>query len=224
MHRRRAQLTITAVALLLGFLVVLQIRSQSAGSELDNRSTQDLTVLVANLNTKNDQLRAEVAQLTQELSDLRTAQARGEGSVGAVAQDLARVRAWSGLDPVIGPGIRVSVQGPISGPAVEELLNELRNAGADAVAVAGTRVVTGTVVSGAAGALTVEGKALGDPFEIDAVGAPETLTGTLTRAGGIIAQLSATTPDAQVSVTPDDSTQVPATTRPLTPAVGKPRL
>src|SRR5438874_1017227 len=155
MRGRRAQLTISAVAVLLGFLVVLQIRSQSAGSLLQNRSTQELTVLVANQNARNDQLRTEVATLSAELADLRAGQARGEGSVGAVRQDLARVGAWSGLDGVAGAGVRVTVEGPIDGGSIEDLLNELRNAGADAIAVAGTRAVIGTVVSGAAGGLTV---------------------------------------------------------------------
>jgi uncharacterized protein YlxW (UPF0749 family) len=224
MHRRRAQLTITAVVLLLGFLVVVQIRSQSAGSQLENRSTQELTVLVANLNTRNDQLRTEVATLDRELSDLQAAQARGEGSVGAVSQDLARVRAWAGLDEVAGAGIRVSVEGPIDGASIEALLNELRNAGADAISVSGTRAVIGTVVNGAPGALAVEGHKLAGTFEIDAIGTPETLTGSLTRAGGIIAQLSATTPDAVVTVTPADELVVPATARSLAPVIAKPHL
>ena len=38
-----------------------------------------------------------------------------------------------GLDPVGGPGVTISVSGPIDGSGVEELINELRNAGAEAI-------------------------------------------------------------------------------------------
>ena len=53
--------------------------------------------------------------------------------------------------PSTGPGVTISVRGAIDGSGVEELINELRNAGAEAIATGGVRVVTGVVVSGAAG-------------------------------------------------------------------------
>jgi uncharacterized protein YlxW (UPF0749 family) len=70
----------------------------------------------------------------------------------------------------------------------------------------------------------VENTALDDPFEVAAVGNAETLTGSLTRSGGIIAQLAATYPDAQLTVTPVGSLQLPATTRSLAPVNGRPKL
>ena len=85
---------------------------------------------------------------------------------------------------------------------MEELLNELRNAGAEALSIEQVRAVNGTVVAGEPGALSVEGRILPDPFEISAIGNAETLTGTLTRAGGVIAQIAATDPAAQLTVTP----------------------
>ena len=129
-----------------------------------------------------------------------------------------------GIDSVVGSGIRVTVAGPISGAGVEDLLNELRNAGSEALAVEDVRVVAGTVVAGDAGALSVENTALGDPFEIAALGNSATLTGSLTRAGGIVAQLAATYPDAQITVVPVDAVAIPATTRNLVPAHGAPKL
>ena len=59
MHRRRSQLTIAAVAFVLGLLVVVQLRSQAGEPGFAQLSSQDLTVLVANLNARNDQLRRE---------------------------------------------------------------------------------------------------------------------------------------------------------------------
>ena len=104
------------------------------------------------------------------------------------------------------------MSGAISGVGVQDLLNELHNAGAEALAVADVRVVAGTVVDGNAGALSVENAPLGDTFEISALGNPATLTGSLTRAGGIVAQLAATYPDAQVTVMPVDVVEIPAAT------------
>jgi uncharacterized protein YlxW (UPF0749 family) len=224
MRQRRNQLSIALVMGVLGFLIVVQLQSQSAAAGLEALSAQELTQLVANLNTRNEQLRVEVATTERELADLQGAKARGESSVDQLRLDLTRVRAWSGLDAVTGFGVRVTVSGAISGAGVQDLLNELHNAGAEALSVADVRVVAGTVVAGDAGTLSVENTPLGDTFEINALGNPATLTGSLTRAGGIVAQLAATYPDAEVTVMPVDVVEIPAATRDLVPAHGTPRL
>jgi uncharacterized protein YlxW (UPF0749 family) len=224
MTRRRSQLAVAAVALILGLLVVAQLRSQTVATGLETKSTQELTLLVANLNQRNAQLRTQVATLQQEASDLQAAKARGVSSVDALRSDLAKLRGWAGLDAVTGPGIRISIAGPIDGDGVMELVNELRDSGAEAVAIQGVRVVADTVVAGVAHGISVDDSAIPDPFTIDAIGSSETLTGSLTRMGGIVAQLAATYPDATVTVTPLTKIVVPATTRILVPAHGVPRL
>lgn len=223
-NRRRAQLTLTSVALVLGLLVVMQIRSQASGDGLESRSTQELTVLIANLNDRNAQLRTEVATLQQEATSLQEAEARGVSSVDALRSDLVKLQGWSGLAAITGQGVRLTIAGPIGGDGVMDLVNELRDSGAEAIAIEGVRVVPDTVVAGAPGALSVLDKAIPDPFTIDAVGSSETLTGSLTRVGGIVAQLAATYPEAGVTVTPVSRLALPATTQDLLPAHGVPRL
>jgi uncharacterized protein YlxW (UPF0749 family) len=224
MHRRSSQIVISLVAAVLGLLVVLQLHAQQAASALAGVSTQDLTVLVANLSTRNDQLRTEVSSLEKQLSDITSSQAQGQTFVDQVRVDLTRIQGWAGLLPVRGPGVTITVEGPIGGPAVEDLITEMHNAGAEAIAVSDVRVVPGSVVSGPPGGLSIDDTALSDPFEIRVIGSKESLTGSLTRAGGIIAQLAATYPRASVTVTPLDNLEVPATKRSLLPKNGHPRL
>lgn len=221
--QRRGRLAVAAVAVLLGVLAVVQLRAQTAGTGLSTESAQDLTLLVANLNTRNDQLRAGVADLQRQLAAIDAAQARGETSVGQLRTDLVRVRTWAGLEPSSGPGIRVVVTGPVPGSAISDLLNELRNAGAEAISVGGVRVVAGSVVAGPPGGLSVENTPLGPRVEVLAIGNGPALTGALTRPGGIVAQLQATYAEAGVEVTPLDQIDLPATDRSLVPSYGKPR-
>ncbi|MDQ3128984.1 MAG: DUF881 domain-containing protein [Chloroflexota bacterium] len=225
MRDRKSQITMAAVACLLGLLVVVQLRGQAGGSALATKSPQDLTILVANLNTENDRLRSEVTTLQNQLDELRADRANGETSVGQLESDLGRIRAWTGLDPVAGKGVEISIAGEIDAGAVDDLLNELRNAGAEAIAIENTRLIARTTVSGVPGSLDVDGVLLRDPFTIRAIGKPETLVGSLTRVGGIVAQLSATNPGATVEVQPSDERMtLPATRRNLVPEHGRPRL
>ena len=224
MRRRNNQLTIAAVTLVLGFLAVIQFRTQAAGTAFAGLSSQDLTVLVANLNDHNDQLRGEITALERELGVLGGNEQRGDASVDELRADLRRVRLYAGIDPAQGPGVSVLVQGPIDGDGLEDLINELRNAGAEAMAIDDVRVVPGIVTVGRPGSLSLADQPLGDPFTLVAIGAPDKLTGSLTRSGGIIAQLAATLPDVGVEVTPLDHISVPASERQLVPAHGHPRL
>lgn len=224
MRGLRNQLTIAAVALVLGLLVVVQLRTQASGAAFAGLSSQDLTVLVANLDDRNDQLRAELATLERELEVLDRNAERGDASVDELRADLRRVRLYAGIDPAVGAGVSISIDGPIDGSGVEDLINELRNAGAEAIAIEAVRLVPGVVAVGPPGAVLLDGSPLSDPFTVSVIGAPEKLTGSLTRPGGIIAQLSATQPDVVVEVTPLDRVSVPATTRDVQPDHGRPLL
>jgi uncharacterized protein YlxW (UPF0749 family) len=223
MRNRRSQVALTAVALLLGFLVVVQLQAQQAGTGLETQSAQDLTLLVANLTARNDQLRGEAADLQRQLDAITASRARGETALGQVRGDLERVRMWAGIDPATGPGVRIVVYGGVPAVAVTDLVNELRNAGAEAVAIEGVRVTAATVVAGPVGALSVENTALGPRIEIQAIGNPQALTGALTRVGGLAAQLQASYEDVRVEVTPLDAVDVAASERALLPTYGSPR-
>jgi uncharacterized protein YlxW (UPF0749 family) len=223
-RRRKNQLTIALVTFVMGVLVVIQLRTQASGAAFAGLSSQDLTVLVANLNDRNDQLRGEITNLERELEILGRNEQRGEASVDELRADLRRVRLYAGVDPATGPGVSILVTGPIDGDGVEDLVNELRNAGAEAMAIEDVRIVPGVVAVGPPGAVGMAGKTLGDPFTIVGIGAPDKLTGSLTRSGGIIAQLAATQPEVAVEVTPLDHIVVPATDRTLMPSHGHPRI
>jgi uncharacterized protein YlxW (UPF0749 family) len=224
MRRPKDQLALTAVAVVLGLLVVAQIRGQQTEAGMAGLSAQELTLLIANVNTRNEQLRTEVASLEKQLTDIGAAKTRGESAVDALRADLAKVRSWAGLVAVTGPGVTISVRGAIGGDGVQEVINELWNAGAEAVAVDAVRIVPGVVVAGAPGAVSVDDTPLADGFTISAIGSPQILTGSLTRIGGVIAQLGAPYPDATLTVTPVDRVAVPATDRDLVPADARPRL
>ena len=222
---RRSQLAVAAVAFLLGLLVVIQLRTQTGGSALQGKSAPDLTNLIGSVSSENDRLRSEVMSLQNQLEELRADRANGATSIGQIQADLGKIRAWAGLDPVAGRGVTIRVSGEIDAAGVDDLLNELRNAGAEALAIEDIRVIARTTVSGVPGSLDVDGFLLRDPFTIRAIGRPEALVGSLTRAGGILAQLAATNLDAIVDVEPTDQPMtLPASKRNLVPDHGHPRL
>jgi hypothetical protein len=57
MRKPSSRLAVGIVLCILGFLVVVQAKSQAADQGLNGLSVQELTELVANLTTRNNQLR-----------------------------------------------------------------------------------------------------------------------------------------------------------------------
>jgi uncharacterized protein YlxW (UPF0749 family) len=224
MRRASSRLTFGLVLLLLGFLVAIQAKSQAANTGLNALSVQELGELVANVTTRNNQLRDEVSSLQTQRDTLKATVNRGDSSANQVRSDLTRILGWSGEAPVTGTGARVTIEGDLPGDAVEVLVNELRNAGAEAISVGGVRLVPGVVASGPAGAVVIDGVKLGSPAVIEAIGQSETLSGSLTRAGGPIAQLAAQYPDVTIAVEAEDKVVLPATDRNLAPKLGRPTL
>jgi uncharacterized protein YlxW (UPF0749 family) len=131
-------------------------------------------------------------------------------------EELRRVRAYTGLAPVEGQGIVVRVNGSLDAIAVNDLINELRNAGAEALAVDDTRVTASSVVVMGPGSLMMDGAEIGRSFTLTAIGDPDGLIAALERPGGIVTQLEQFV-SATISVHQTGSVQLPATGRDLTP-------
>jgi uncharacterized protein YlxW (UPF0749 family) len=221
-RRPSGRLSVALVACVLGVLLVIQFRAQNTAGGLSSLSTQDLTTLIASLNDRNNQLRAQVSQLQDQLSQLNEQQRTGQSNVGDLQNELSDLRIWAGLDAAVGPGVNLTIGGPISPDGLNAILNELRLAGAEAISVEGTRVVSSTVVAGRSGQLTVEGRSLSSPIQVVAIGAPANLQAILVRPGGVIGRIQVSQPDVSVAVDQSGAPlTVPATTHDLIPADGR---
>lgn len=70
------------------------------------------------------------------------------------------------------------------------IINELKNAGAEAISINGQRVISTTSIECGGNVININGEKVGAPFEIQAIGLPEQLAG-LSRLGGPIDILNA---------------------------------
>ena len=68
------------------------------------------------------------------------------------------------------------------------IINELKNAGAEAISVNDQRVVPTTSIECGGNIITINGQKIGSPFTIKAIGLPENLA-NLNRAGGYLSYM-----------------------------------
>lgn len=186
---RRSQFLIALLLALLGFALVTQVRL-AQGESLSTLRQDDLVRLLDDVTRRGEQLEAERAALLAERAELLT----GEDS-RRVAEEAAAQRALvqgilAGTVPVEGPGVTVSVRDPgatVRALTLVNMLQELRNAGAEAVEVSGVRLVASSWFADAENGVIVDGTLVTPPYSWIAVGDPQTLAVALDIPGGALA-------------------------------------
>ncbi|HET6380145.1 MAG TPA: DUF881 domain-containing protein [candidate division Zixibacteria bacterium] len=221
MRSTAAQVSLFAVALLIGVLLVGQLRSQARPVEISSLSAQELTELIETLGARNRELRSGLADLRETIRDYQVAGSQGQSALDVTREDLRRITAFAGLAPVQGQGIVLEVSGDLDAIALNDLLHELRNAGAEGIAVDGVRITHRSVATQGPRSLVIDGHEIGDRFRLEAIGSPEGLLATLERPGGIIAQLEQFI-DATIVASQSTDITLPATETSLAPTIAQP--
>jgi len=170
--RRRSgrAIGIWLIALLVALVATVQIRSQAeVEKSLVGIDTTTLAFLLDDLHRANDQLAAETSDLQQ-----RKASLQGGGSAAAdqeLTAEANRMRAIEGLVPVHGPGIVMVIDASgLRALDLQDAVNNLSAAGAEAIAVNDRRVAAGVPILQSSSGVTIDGAPVLPPWTISAIG------------------------------------------------------
>jgi uncharacterized protein YlxW (UPF0749 family) len=194
---RRVDVLVASLLLVLGFALAVQVRSTQRDDLLTGARQEDLVQIL-------DELQNRSARLQQEVTSLNATKQRLTTGSGARAAALAEARrrtqllgVLAGTLPASGPGALVRItdpQGSVSASVMLDALEELRNAGAEAIQLEGAgsdrrvvavRVVAQTALADTEEGIEVDGQALLPPYRFVAVGDPATLSGAMAIPGGV---------------------------------------
>jgi uncharacterized protein YlxW (UPF0749 family) len=213
------RLTITALCLALGLLLVVQLRSQGNGRQA--LQIEDWDYALVALIDSNARLRDEIEDLEAQLSQLRVA-----GSGTAVLQSLVdetnHLRVVNGLVEVSGPGVEVETSGPVTILDLHDLINELRNAGAEALSLNGQRLVAWSAISTDGVQVTVDSQPIQPPYRLEAIGNPASLQTALLRPGGLVELLEELEQRISITVRTRDDVTLPVYEQPVVLVYAKP--
>ena len=205
---------VTIVAVVLGVLVVTQYRAQDVFSRtLTAENASSLTTLIAQISDRNSALRDEILALRLRLDAAQGASQSSEVALRELREQLHQVQVAAALTPVSGPGVEVRIDGPFDDRAMSDLVNEMRNAGAEALGINGQRVGPRSWFARASGGISVDGQLVTTPYRVQAIGSPDTISVALTRTGGIIGQLGLIYARTRFLVTQDKVIDLPPAPR-----------
>jgi len=215
---------VIGVTALVGFFAVGQIRGSEAFKQrLQSENEGDLTRILAGLTTEADALRDEISTLKLQLLQLQSSQAADSASAATTDAQLRSLRVLAGTVAVNGPGLTVKIDDPEASLFYDTMIDvvaELRDAGAEALALNGRRIGAGSAFGERDDKITLDGISLDAPYTVVAIGPAATLEGGLKIPGGALDVLSSLRGVA-VDLQRVAKLEVPALTNPPRFRVGK---
>ena len=181
------QVTLGAALLALGFLVAAQLASENPRVRYTTQERTPLLETAGELQTQQDDLKARIVQLRDEISAV---EGLGTGSADLVRQlnaQLEQARIAAGLIPLTGSGIVLRLEDSqqpvppdgsqsdylVGSRDIRTVVQELWLAGAEAVAVNGERVTPTTAIIDIGNTLLVNSAYLAPPYQVSALGASD---------------------------------------------------
>ncbi|MGI8792019.1 MAG: DUF881 domain-containing protein [Acidimicrobiales bacterium] len=223
--RGAGAMVVVVLAALVGFLLIGQVQGPRRPAPVLAAETEgDLARILAGLNTEADALQAEIADLKIQLNDLRRSSESDAAAAQAVIDQLRSLQVLAGTVAVTGSGVAVTVADTskvVGYDAMIDIVQELRDAGAEAVAVNGRRVGVASAFSDRAGAIVLDGITLSPPYRVEAIGQPATLDGGLKIPGGAVDAISALK-GVRIQVERQAKVTLPALAEPITFRAARP--
>ncbi|MCX6368516.1 MAG: DUF881 domain-containing protein [Armatimonadetes bacterium] len=211
--RHRPWLTqITLLSIIMGGLLALSLKTQDRIRRdlVGHASTAAMAEAYTKASNENQQLRKQVAQLrAQNQKYVAGIADEGNRSTKAIAEELQKVNVLAGLTPVTGSGVIVTLRDSkkqttkpvgitdaawqeataeylIHDANIRDVINELKNAGAEAISINEQRVVGSTAIRCVGNNVHVNAvPTAGSPVIIKAIGNPDLIQSGLLMRGGI---------------------------------------
>lgn len=191
---RQAVVALACAAL--GFLLVAQVRAtEGVGERLATEREEDLARILSELSAQSDRLQSEITELRLTLVEFETSVEAEELALRSLQRRFDDLRVLVGAVPAEGEGIVFTIRDP-TGAVTQDLLvdavQELRDAGAEAMAVNDVRLVASSAFATRNERLLLDRQPLEEPYRITAIGPAETMATALAIPGGAVDALEVT--------------------------------
>ena len=206
MKNTKAYISIAIICVVLATAITLQIRTMKKENSVVSQefANSELKDSLLEWKEKSENAEKDLEKSAKELEEIRQASTTNDNSAEEKQEELKKYNQLLGLTDVKGNGIIITVSDSSNdNPAIDlsslivhdadlrNLVNELANAGAEAISINDERIVSSTCITCAGNVIQINGNKVGSPFVIKAIGNQESLYGAITRPGGYTYMLKA---------------------------------
>lgn len=204
-------LGVMCFALTLGICVQIRTVKGNNTTISNNYEENNLRAEVLRYKEKYENKYKELEKAEEELEKERQNATKNDSELEKKEEEITLGNKIIGLTDVTGPGVIVTLSdskkdsSSVLDPSsllvhdvdVLSVVNELKNAGAEAISINDQRLVPTTSISCGGNIIDINGEKVGAPFIIKAIGLPEQLAG-LSRQGGYLETLRAYSVEAEL--------------------------
>ena len=208
---RRVDLAVATLLAVLGFAAAVQVRStQDEDTLLASARQEDLVAILDDLEGRSARLRQEINTLSATRDRLTSGTGRSAAALAEARRRAQVLGILAGTVPARGPGVLLTIsdpEGEVDADVLLDAVQELRDAGAEALQVEGpvdandpvgpavgptaatvVRIVASTAFVDAddRGGIEVDGKLLRAPYRFTVIGDPATMAAALAIPGGVV--------------------------------------
>lgn len=183
----RANAFALLLAGLLGFAIATQVR-QTQAQGLEDLRQDELVRILDDVTQNGARLDDEITELQATRDGLVDSDASSPEAIAAAQERADTLGILAGTERATGPGIRMRIEdtdGQIDAAALLDAVQELRDAGAEAMQIGDVRVVASTWFRDADGGVEVDGIRLQAPYEFIVIGDPQTMSSAMEIPGGV---------------------------------------
>ncbi len=184
----RANVLAAVLAIALGGAIAAQVKLTN-DRDLGQLSQSDLIRVLDDVSLRASRLDQQVRELEATRDRLKSGVGTGSEAIDQAEKRVNTLGILAGTLGAEGPGIVLTIRDPgraVTGPIILDVMQELRDAGAEAIDIGGVRVVASTFVGDDNGTLTVDGAGIPRPVVIKAIGGRRTLASAMSIPGGIV--------------------------------------
>lgn len=203
MNKKLISLILSLMCLVLTYGIVVQIKTvNGTGTTIStNAKENELRDAVLKAKEKYDNLYNELERMEKQLEKERTNSTQNNAELTELENTIKEGNKKVGLSEATGNGLvitvndnqKISLNSWLADPNLlivhdtdlMHIVNELKNAGAEAISINEQRIVTTSAIECDGNVIMVNGEKIGAPFEIKAIGLPEALI-NIDRFGGYI--------------------------------------
>ena len=204
--KKLISLILVVMCLLLTYGIAIQIKTtNAAGTRTSTNATEnELRDAVLKSKEKYDNLYEKLEDLENQLEVERTNATQNNGELAELENSIKEGNKVLGISEVTGSGVIITLDdnqkisasnwfGDLNELIIHDtdiinVVNELKNAGAEAISINGQRLVTTSAIECDGNVIMVNGEKVAAPFEIKAIGLQEALI-SIDRIGGYLYNL-----------------------------------
>ena len=177
----------------LGFALVTSAHTNHATGGLAAARQDDLVRILDGLTGQADRLHQQADSLSAGVTELQTGRDAAAAALADAQRQVDALGILAGTIPAHGPGVVVTIADPQRKLRADTLLDaveELRDAGAEAIQVGPVRVVAATAFTDGNGQILADGTVIPAPYVMLAIGDAHNLNDALRIPGGVVDAVS----------------------------------